>query len=99
MKRLLIGAMTIMTLGNVCLANTYNENGYSYINIPHGCVVIKEDTKQKVYMDYTPFGALITNQEGQAFYYYDETGINYNLIDGKSSNVGAGMITLIKKKK
>ena len=90
----------VVLIGTCTLANTYNENGYSYIKVPNGCVVINEETKEKVYIDYTPYGAMIVNQEGSVFEYYDETGINYEITNhNKSTKVGSGMITLIKKKR
>jgi len=63
-----------------------------------GCVLLKPDTNERLFVIYEPWGATIVNDSGVMFYYYDETGESYNITDGTSIRMQAGLITKLKRR-
>lgn len=78
MKKMLVLAITFLTIGNVCLAKDVDVK---YVKIPNGVVMVNKDNGAKVKAIFTPFGCEMYNDNGQSFLYYNDTGILYDITD------------------
>jgi hypothetical protein len=98
MKKLIITAMTII-VGTYALAGEIHDTkGYKYTKVPNGLVITRTEDNYKVLVNYTPFGAETVSQEGVHTYYYNETGVIYNLTDNTSTNSIPHAVEYFKKK-
>jgi hypothetical protein len=98
MKKLVVCLITFLSIGNVCLANIQDAKGYKYTKVPNGVVITRTSDNYKVLMNYTPFGAITVSQEGVVTYYYNDTGVIYNVTDNTSVNSIPHAIEYFKKK-
>ena len=94
MKKLLITLLLSLTVHTAVIAEESKVTGVVQMPDNKGCIVFLTDGQMLV--EYTPFGAIITNKN-ITYCYYNETGETYIEIDGRDAGSTTNEPGLIDK--